>query len=122
MGSQLAGLSRHGPNSKRGNARRTTYGVPDAYHARKENYIRGERCPCPPTLTGHVSVSRFVPSPVIEEPACADCLAHGGLCASHRFEVLPERLRPLRSNWPVRLMGVTHYDEAQEESADARQV
>lgn len=65
-------------------------------------------------------MARFVPLPVTPEPVCADCMSHGGLCASHRHEALPGQLRPLRSNWPVWLMGITHYDDAVEESPEAK--
>lgn len=67
-------------------------------------------------------MARFIPLPVLPEPVCADCVSHGGLCASHRHDALPGQLRPLRSNWPVWLMGITHYDDAAEESPEARKV
>lgn len=65
-------------------------------------------------------MSRFLPLAPPPEPVCADCIAHDGLCASHRHDALPSQLKPLRSNWPVHLMGVSYYDERKDESDDAR--
>ena len=54
------------------------------------------------------------------EPTCAECLAHEWPCAFHLLEACAYKLLPLRSNFPRWLMGVTHYDEAQEESAEGK--
>lgn len=65
-------------------------------------------------------MSRLLPLAPSPEPVCADCIAHDGLCASHRADSLPAQLKPLRSNWPVHLMGTSYYDERTDESPEAR--
>lgn len=52
------------------------------------------------------------------EPVCADCLAHDGLCRIHAREVCPA---PLRTNYPVWLIGYT-YAKPEPESPKARRV
>lgn len=58
-----------------------------------------------------------------DEPLCADCVAHEGLCHIHAREICPA---PLRTNFPVWLMGTSYHDMERErveaESPGARKI